>query len=337
MALQVWLPFNNNLTNQGLRTITSTAPSGITYSSGKLGQCLSASSNVSVTLTVPNLSTMLANGKTYSLSCWVKLTDSVTSGWVVKLGTNTCGLWWAKSAPRWVWNENDNGKRCANETLAMDLNWHHLTITVDKTVTNQITTKQYVDGALDTVYPGSTWDCSSHSQPAGDTITISPYVANLNDLRIYDHVLSPREVKEIAKGLALHWACNRFGYSNPNLVPNYGNYSSESSAYAYTTNKVDGWYFLAGSHFICEPSTTYTFSVCCDGTLASGHGTSANPSVKSFTMWLYLCNSDTTKDYNNGGYDSPVNFNSSNYSHQQIGNKHIWKYTTTATQTHMSV
>jgi len=36
-------------------------------------------------------------------------------------------------------------------------------------------------------------------------ITLNANNYNLNDFRLYDTVLSPREVKEISKGLVLHY------------------------------------------------------------------------------------------------------------------------------------
>lgn len=216
MALQVWLPFLGNTNNQGIADTSVSVPSGISYIDGKIGKCVSISANNSINITVPNLSSMLANGKTYSLSCWVKLTNNTENGWVIKLGSNACGLWWANSEARWVWNENDNGKRCANPTISGDYtNWHHLVTVVDKTVTNTITAKHYVDGSPATSYEVQTWDNSTHSQPTGDIIYIYPYISLLNDVKLYDHALSEKEIKELSKGLTIHYPFNDFvGNSN---------------------------------------------------------------------------------------------------------------------------
>ena len=219
VSLRIWLPMIKDLRQQGLSNVTVTNNGAIFNSAGKLGGTYSATaSGRTITIDFANLSTMLANGKTYTLTCWVKPTGTPSNGWVIKLGNNNCGLWWAKSEARWVWNENDDGKRCANPTISADYtNWHHLAIVVDKTSSGKITTRQYVDGTLANGYPGSTWDNSSHSQPAGTIITISPYVSQLNDIRLYDHCLSPMEVKELAKGLVLHYPLNRGGWGQENL------------------------------------------------------------------------------------------------------------------------
>jgi len=107
---------------------------------------------------------MFANGNAYTLTCWVKVTGNADTGWVVKIGSNTCGLWWAKSAARLVWNENDNGKRIASSPIADDYtNWHHIASVIDKTISGNITARHYIDGVLSTENGTTTWDCSSHS------------------------------------------------------------------------------------------------------------------------------------------------------------------------------
>ena len=223
MSLRVWLPLTKDLRQQGLDSTTVTQNSGTAISSGgKLGSCLTATSNATIVVNLPSLATMLANGKSYSLACWVKVTNKVTNGWVIKLGTNSCGLWWAASEARWSWNENDGGKRCANPTISSDTtNWHHLVTTVTKSSNGSTTTaRHYVDGKPATSYEVQTWDGSGNTQPAGTTITISPYVASLNDIRLYDHCLSEAEIKKLAQGLILHYPLNRGGMGQENLWRN---------------------------------------------------------------------------------------------------------------------
>ena len=134
---------------------------------------------------------MLANGKTYSLACWVKVKSVGTNGWAVKLGTNTCGLWWGYSPARWVWNENDNGKN-ANKTLAADTNWHHLVITVDKNLKPvddvQLMVGQAVDIVGQTGNPRTISGFQIHNSPAvintGERCEI-----NGEDIKTYSDVL----------------------------------------------------------------------------------------------------------------------------------------------------
>ena len=128
---------------------------------------------------------------------------------------------------------------------------------------------------------------------------------------------------------------NASGEIGANLVPNYGSYI-ESSPYVLTTTKVDGYKWLPNSNFEIKPSTTYVYSVYCDGTLATKHASDGSE-PGTFAVWLYLCYDGNESKSASGGYDSAVIFTSSNSSHIQIGNRHIWTYTTAATHRYMSL
>lgn len=69
MALQVWLPLNGNLNNQGLADITVTNNGATVNDSGKIGECyyFNGSSYIAVDTDFSNYSTTSC-----SLSCWVK-------------------------------------------------------------------------------------------------------------------------------------------------------------------------------------------------------------------------------------------------------------------------
>ena len=49
------------------------------------------------------------------------------------------------------------------------------------------------------------------------TGNLYPYYGDMNDFRIYDECLSKEQIKEISRGLILHYPLNS-GYGNENLI-----------------------------------------------------------------------------------------------------------------------
>ena len=161
-------------------------------------------------------------------------------------------------------------------------------------------------------------------------------IRRLNDVRIYDHTLSPLEVKHIAQGLILHYPLNRNGWGQENLLPCGGTYT-QSSPWTTTLNRTDGYAFVTNSGFEATPGKTYTISVECDGNLYSAHGGTHNPSDKHWTFWAYISNINTTANWQNGGYDTPRNLTSSNNNYRKIGNTHVWTITLTDSQKYIGL
>lgn len=207
MSLQVWLPMNGNLNNQGLSGVTVTNNGATVDNNGKIGKCYSFGSNKRITLTTPsNL-----NSKNISFSVWVKLSSWNTS-WdsIIAISFNSE---WRGSIATLTRNNTDNGlvwniadgTNSARVYSATNLTanvWTHLACTYDG---SQL--KIYVNGKLD-----ASSNANLSMNFANTSINIGswtgssyPFTGFMNDIRIYDHCLSPLEVKQISQGLVCHY------------------------------------------------------------------------------------------------------------------------------------
>lgn len=344
MSLQVWLPLNGDLHNQGLNNITVTNNGATVNNNGKIGKCYQFSTAASDIL-IP-ATAMTSFTTECSICFWIKILSWNTSYATFFQAGTSSAAWTAYIFGLLRNNANSNccftisnGSSASNAsylTPTLELNtWYHLGL-IYKTGHCLI----YINGQL---YQ----DYTTSIVPKFNGINVirigrcangSSYQTNclLNDFRIYDHALLAAEIEEISKGLILHYQLNNNGLGNPNLVPCGGTYT-EVSPWTTTFNKVDGNKWVTNSAFEGIPGKTYTISVRCDGTLASAHAQSTSPSVKSWSFWLYVCNSDTTKSWQTGAYDSPINLTNANHNYRKIGDTHVWTYTLSSTQKYMSL
>lgn len=246
MALQVWLPLNkqNDARNQGL---SNAVASNLSYSaSGKLGGCYAANG------TICNWgSGHTSNGVTVAF--WHKWQGAVPTGWVITLQFPY------SDGDRRYYLATNNGhfypayREAGYETkFTLDDKWHHITMAVSDDGTSL---SIYIDGILD----GAIMDRSGF-QLGGDLYMGQCYI---NDLRIYDHCLSPKEVKEIAKGLVLHYPLNdAYVEGTTNLVTSITKGGQTTvNGYEVTTSGVskDTYFTLNLSEKIVA-GNTYTIS-----------------------------------------------------------------------------
>lgn len=224
MALQIWLPLNGNLNNYGLSDLKFSVYQSSTTSngSGKIGSCYTNNSNSSGGV----ISDKKINlGTKHSMFCWVKMTDfysasSLTGilgqhryptcqgmGITMKYSSSTTGYLSVNTG-------NGNGSRtyntyCGSSTLSAGT-WYHVGYTYNSGVI-----KLYVNGKLDGTHSYTSSIIEDYVQLFSWSFNSSSitneihgnYKLNgfLNDVRIYDHCLSDKEVSEISKGLIVHY------------------------------------------------------------------------------------------------------------------------------------
>lgn len=206
MALQVWLPLNGDLNNygvSGLKVVQTTAP---TYVNGKIGKAMSTGAFYLPAADVAKF----YNGNTMSWAFWIYPTG--TGSVVVPIlgqsstAAGDCRMFTIYQYPNMVdlhlsWqNEGGGNFLSAVYSNAFTANtWNHCVVTYDNP-----TCKVYINGDLKQTYSGaSTRTNFTYNVPIPSTSA-----RYLNDFRIYDHCLTPKEVKEISKGLVVHFPLN---------------------------------------------------------------------------------------------------------------------------------
>lgn len=217
MSLQIWLPLNGDFHNQGLSgDFNFTTTGTISDQFGKIG--MSKGFNASNVIAPYNFTL----GTQASFCCWVyynALPASGSNDWIFDLASASG---YAKAVL---------GLSTGNTTLAVMVggkydssythgfetkHWYHIAF-----AWNNSEGKLYIDGKLKHTYT----NLNDGTLKTSSKISLGSNVANsatklngrINDVRIYDHCLSAKEVEEIAKGLILHYKLDNNGMGGENL------------------------------------------------------------------------------------------------------------------------
>ena len=342
MALQIWLPLDGTLENKGCCNLDYSSTINASYTDeGKIGKALQ-SGNLKMSASTAG---SFLNNDAFSFCCWVYVnaekgdkTNRATFYGNEEMVENNNRKFSIFQYPScndlhisWMNDATTGGIGPAWYGVFPSYQWTHVAVTYQNPII-----KIYINGELlDTKIFTSTSNTFAY-----DTWLFKSAPNNskyLNDYRVYNHCLSQAEVNEISQGLVLHYKLDNNGFGKENLLPCGGTYT-RNSPWTTSLSRADGYNWVTNSAFEATPSTTYTISVECDGNLAPSHDTGGlNPEDKKWTLWLYICNTDTEKTWNNNAYDTPINLNSNNNNYRKIGNTHVWTYTLSSTQKYISV
>lgn len=221
MSLQVWLPLNGNSNNQGLsNTIFSSGSEPLYSSSGKLDK----SFTMNTYLYNDNFTAL--SGGIFSVAYWVKYTDwPQYNEYCVSLNnTDSTDYMFMLGV------QSSSGLLSVNMSsseISLELNtWYHVAYTYDGT-----TGILYLDGEQIKTWTDFNCNNSAIHLTVNGRYGSRPHLIEksfLNDLRIYDHVLSVKEIREISKGLILHYPL-RGGEGGINLFKGHKEYYATSS------------------------------------------------------------------------------------------------------------
>ena len=286
MALQVWLPLNGKLNNQGLSNVTVARGDAIVDNSGKIGKCYAcnASSYLGFNYTV-------GETDSFSLSFWLKLPQSIKDpgAWqtlitfrVTDNGTPT------SIAIQWTdYNRIKIYGSTNFQTIWLESEydvWNHYVITNSYSSPNT-RIAIYKNGQLVGAYDKEAELKIISGQLYLGAVQDAVGYVYFNDFRIYDHCLSPMEVKEISKALILHYKLDDLYVETTTNIASTGMSGWDNSGTCVRN-------FNETS--IPNPPTTgsvYSVSATSDGSMAMTVGTTSQsyPSttiVASIYCWL---------------------------------------------------
>lgn len=277
MSLVVWLPLCGDINNQGLLDVKTSGNPNFT-SDGKIGKCLTCAGDYKCVYTTDSDSLKYMNN--FSFCMWIK-------------SNYTSGQQYAFSYGRVDYNSYGYGVQAISNAIRLwygrhyiDLSpcengiWYHVALTL-----SDGTLKTYLNGNLFTTITVSNYPL--YTETAGIGIgcfhynggNLYPFSGNLNDFRIYNHCLSPREVKEISKGLVCNYPLNDLYCTNS--INKYkgdnaeGKYNDKSSAitctklenergynykFTYTGTGTNTWLLMHFPYFSFTPGKIYDYS-----------------------------------------------------------------------------
>lgn len=211
MGLQIWLPLDGNVIDQGLSDVLVENNNATISNSGKIGKCYNfdgSSSNLKFAYPATNF-----QGE-WSFSCWVKPTD-FTNHHTLLCSRKSAGYGIAifilsgSGAIRFDNGTDNTMSQQTFETALTANTWQHLCLVqtatkrllyIDGDLKEQITANSVSSGnTAENVFIGAS--SSNDSNANGNFLK-----GSLNDCRIYNHALSVKEIKELAKGLVLHYS-----------------------------------------------------------------------------------------------------------------------------------
>lgn len=210
MSLQVWLPLTGDLHNQGLAGNLEVINSNTTFDNdGKIGQCASFNGSSSrISINDINI------GNIWSYGCWFYSTSTDRAWESIMLLSNNgsdadtqLGFYIHTTQTRM--QSTANGQYNSGIPYSYANKWTHFFATFDGstliTYINgiEVNRKSITASLLERTH--LVIGARSSSTSGGQAGATAYFLGKVNDVRLYDHCCSVKEVKEIAKGLVLHY------------------------------------------------------------------------------------------------------------------------------------
>ena len=214
MSLRLWLPLNGNIKNQGLSNYTISSIGTLSWVTGKTcSQAMKAGDGTQVIngIRIEDTFTDVLNGD-HTVSVWVKPYGNHVhyNGSIFSSGN------WNTANKRWAFGVNQDNTKV--DILCSDYNtylnctvpvneWTHLVCTCDSNrIVKLYKNGEYINsvnrGTSNSFDSDNTFTCIGRESYANGYFSFN---GAIQDFRLYDHCLSPLEVKKISQGLVLHY------------------------------------------------------------------------------------------------------------------------------------
>lgn len=216
MSLKAWYPFDGNIKNHGVGKLSLTQGTAPTYVAGKVTE--KALSTGSFTWTAEQTASIL-NNKKITIAFWYKALDTSSGGAI--FGTEnmsppnnrrfTIYAYPTANDLHWSWQNYDSSSTFAGGSIngIMPTNtWVHICFTYDNPKGCV-----YINGELKKGFSGIS---NSPSFDYATTVIHNRSNRHIQDFRVYDECLSPREVQQLARGLSVHYKLD--SVRNANLI-----------------------------------------------------------------------------------------------------------------------
>lgn len=252
MALKVWLPLNKDLKNAGLSKVTVINNGATLDANGVSGNCYNIALGKYIGLDAKNV-----NNHKYSpisIALWVYPTqnDSTERDIICCFEAGGCGLYLKDQKINFLVHVNGY-KTCAGQSTISLNTWHHICGTYDEKIM-----RLYIDGqevkttsVSGKITYNSTCPWEIGGNPGPTAFAVGTFVGKLNDIRIYDNVLSSDDVQRIYSNgirtlqirLPFNYNIKNIGLqkneitSTPSITPSYieGIYDSNALSFNGST------------------------------------------------------------------------------------------------------
>lgn len=227
-----------------MANVTVTNNGATVNNSGKIGKCYDFDgSSTYIKVTIPNLSNFPTT--TCSMCAWIKFpTTSAGNKQILNIGTSDgwtnirFGILYrgGTSSAQVITTLSDGTNYVAyncNGNITENA-WNHIAA-----VYSNRELKLYINGNFIKTYT-TTYDISLTNITAlgigGAPNGREKFAGSINDVRIYDEALSPKQIKLLSQGLVLHYPLNRGGFGCDNNIAISNIISRGCSSFTYNTS-----------------------------------------------------------------------------------------------------